>query len=200
MISDTENFSAFNFTILPQLFCFFSHPQAFMRLSEAPPGLFHSLHIASSSIVLAFSFSSSTFNHKKITSYKPVLRWDLKKASARCGLLLGHLVHHFVEISREAVFPCTATLGDSSASGKTVSHPKLHNRSLLCSEESSQIIIDAPEIQRPCETLPTPTLSSRATTCRKGWAVFTPPAFTRVTLAQCVVSLSASLEPAPSAD
>lgn len=87
------------------------------------------------------------------TFFKSVLLADLSPAAAQRGILPRQLIHLFVEVSPEAVFAGTAILSEAGTLGETSLRHRLRNHELACSEESDQVGIDAPKIQKQGKTL-----------------------------------------------
>lgn len=86
---------------------------------------------------------------------------DLGKTVARRGLLSSHPVHFFVEISEEAAFAGTVTLKSAGTLDETSFCRRTHNHDLDCSEQSAQIVMGAPKVQKQCKALLYPHLSSK---------------------------------------
>lgn len=87
-------------------------------------------------------------------SAESALRANSAKITAPRGLFFTKLVHLFVEVREEAVILDSVTLSDASTSGESFLLRKLHSYYLLCSKESSQIVIRAPRVQKQWEILP----------------------------------------------
>lgn len=86
--------------------------------------------------------------------FESVLRADLGKTAAQCGVLLGQPVHVLEKVSGDPVMAGTATLSDGGISGLISIRRRLHKQNVPCSEKSSWVVIGGSEVREQCKTLP----------------------------------------------
>lgn len=128
-----------------------------------------------------------------------VLRLNFGKTAARRDLHPGELVCLFVQVSGEALFADTATLGNDGSPGETSLRRRLDNHDLLSAEKSNQVAFRAPVVQDQCRTLLyfEPFSTSYEVPKTLG-GLYTSGFYVRDSRAVRAVSVSASCKPASS--
>lgn len=184
-IFDIANSRTNSFTLAPRPFLLFCSLFFLLTPSKVAPALFHALHPALSSPILASSSSSDSFTSQEENKLS-ALRVDLSTTAAQRGLSLSSSS----SLSNSVKRPCSRAPSLSAAPilpARPASAADYTFTTCRMVKNSASSLSANKKFKSSARFYPSPAPSTRSVRCQKRWTICTQTLSTHDSFAQCVL-------------